>query len=532
MFNKDFYPTPANIIETMLSGENIQNKTILEPSAGKGDIIDYLNANGAKTVLACEINPDLSKIIKSKCNVIGDDFLKLQGHQISHINLIVMNPPFSADEKHILHAFEIAPAGCRIIALCNLRTVDNPHTKERAKLAQIIEQNGGFEDLGSCFDTAERKTGAEIALIKITKPGTSYEQEFNGFFMDEDPQEAQENALMSYNVVRDLVQRYTEAIKIFDKQLEEAVRMNSLTSGFFSSHIGMSITQGDQQTTRNQFKKDLQKSGWNFIFEKMNMQKYATKGLREDINKFVETQEKISFTMKNIYAMLEIVAGTTSQRMDKALLEVFDKLTMHYDENRYNVEGWKTNSHYLINQKFILPRMCEANKYDNGMKINTSWGSYFETVDDMLKALCYLTGDNYDNFLSLYSATRNEHIVKYGNKLEGFSSDIHYSGAFERIKELEKQGIKATYEYEPKIYGEWYDWGYFRVKAYKKGTMHFEFKDADLWGRFNQRIAKLKGFPLYEYKETKHSKKADQETAKHYRPAKKANVLFEIDIKS
>ena len=48
MFNQEFYPTPAEVIEIMLQGETIENKTILEPSAGKGDIVDYLNEYGAK----------------------------------------------------------------------------------------------------------------------------------------------------------------------------------------------------------------------------------------------------------------------------------------------------------------------------------------------------------------------------------------------------------------------------------------------------------------------------------------------------
>ena len=46
MFNQEFYPTPAEVIEIMLQGETIENKTILEPSAGKGDIVDYLNEYG------------------------------------------------------------------------------------------------------------------------------------------------------------------------------------------------------------------------------------------------------------------------------------------------------------------------------------------------------------------------------------------------------------------------------------------------------------------------------------------------------
>ena len=49
MFNSELYTTPAEVIEIMLKGETIENKTILEPSAGKGDIVDYLNEYGAKS---------------------------------------------------------------------------------------------------------------------------------------------------------------------------------------------------------------------------------------------------------------------------------------------------------------------------------------------------------------------------------------------------------------------------------------------------------------------------------------------------
>ena len=31
----------------------------------------------------------------------------------------------------------------------------------------------------------------------------------------------------------------------------------------------------------------------------------------------------------------------------------------------------------------------------------------------------------------------------------------------------------------------WYESAFFRLKAFKKGTVHLEFKDEDLWNRFN-----------------------------------------------
>ena len=104
MFDSEFFPTSAAIIERMLSGENIDNKVILEPSAGNGNIVSYLLDNGAKEVIAAEKHPDLRKILQTKCRVIADDFFTVTSDMISHIDMVVMNPPFSNADAHIMHA--------------------------------------------------------------------------------------------------------------------------------------------------------------------------------------------------------------------------------------------------------------------------------------------------------------------------------------------------------------------------------------------------------------------------------------------
>lgn len=454
MFNKDFYPTPESVIAQMTWDLDLNNKVVLEPSAGKGDIVDFCQNQGVN-VIACEINDDLRTILQAKCKVISDDFLKVTSDMVSHVDYIIMNPPFSADEKHILHAWDIAPEGCTIIALCNYETLSNTRYSYRQELASIIKDYGNSENLGDVFSNAERKTGVEIGLVKLFKPKTKSDTEFEGFFMEED-EEVQFVGLQQYNFVRDCVNRYVGAVKIYDEQLESAKKMNSLTESFFSSKMALSMTIDSTVVAREEYKKDLQKSAWNYIFGKMNMHKYSTKGLREDINLFVEKQTKIPFTMRNIYRMIEIVVGTQSQRMDKALLEVFDKLTEHYHENRYGVEGWKTNSHYLVNQKFIMPYIAPQ----------CSWGVYpdvkdrqAEIVDDFVKALCNINGKSWE-------------------PNDRFAAAVSYN------KNID--------------WGKWFDFQFFEVKLFKKGTGHFKFKDRDVWARFNQHIARIKGYPLPE----------------------------------
>jgi 16S rRNA G966 N2-methylase RsmD len=470
MFNKDFYPTPESVAMQMLSGYDITGKVILEPSAGKGDLVAFLQSQGAKEVIACENNEDLQQIVKTKCHLIESDFLKLDSTRISHVDFIVMNPPFSNQEKHILHAWEIAPPGATIISLCNSTLFKDYGyiTNSQQQIQEIVKLHGFSEDLGNCFSDAERKTEANVSKIVITKPAASYEQEFAGFFMNEDEEPETGSGLMSYNFVRDLVNRYIAALKLYDKQLDLAVQMESLVSFWMRHECDseihkkvFSVKDEDRAITRAEFKKSMQRQGWGFIFSKMNLTKIATRGLREDINKFVEQQTQIPFTMRNIYRMLDIVIGTSSQRMDKAILEVFDRVTKSHAENRYQHKGWKTNSHYLVGKKFILDYMISpAREYGyTSNSYNDLKSSYDGIIPDLEKALCFITGTD-----------------------------------FEEIRTVSRSIMRNSY-------GEWYNSTFFRYKGYKNGNMHFEFISEDVWAMFNQRVAKLKGYPLFEAKE-------------------------------
>ena len=459
MFGIEFYPTKREIIEEMLRGYDVENRVILEPSAGSGNIVKLVKDLGAAEVLACEIDDDLRKILSGTCKIIEPDFFEVTREQVSHIDLIIANPPFSNADKHILHMWEVAPDGCEIISLCNSNTVKNAYSGTRQQLGSLIEMHGATRDLGKCFQDALRFADVEVSLICLKKPGQSKSGEFDGFFMDDDEPEQQANALMPYNVVRDLVNRYVEALKLFDQQIELGVKMNAMTGPFFSSKLAFSVTKDRVEIVKNDYKKDLQKEAWNYVFQQMNMQKHTTKGLREKINQFVEQQQQIPFTMKNIYRMLEIVIGTTSQRMDQALVEVFDKLTQHYHENRLNVEGWKTNSSYLMNEKFIMPWLFEMGWSG---QMSCAYRGHYEILNDFTKALCYITGRNYDEIGSLWDFCQ----IRNGQ--------------------------------EKKMFGQIYQWGFFEFRGYKKGTGHFKFIDQDVWAMFNINIARIKGYNLPE----------------------------------
>lgn len=459
IFEEEFYPTPKGVIDRMMMGENVAGKIVLEPSAGSGNIVEWLKENGAKEVLACERNADLQKIVSRKCRLVGGDFLKLTAEEISHIDMIVMNPPFSVAATHILHAYEIAPAGCQVIAICNSNTLSDHYTTERKRLQDIIGLNGYAESLGQCFKDSARPTDVCVSLVKLYKPGEG-NHEFDGYlFSEEEEEEFADNApgLMPYNVIRDLVNRYVMAVSKFDEVMKASEEINGMMSliGGCSIKFGAYRDISNYQTkiTRDIFKKQLQKESWRFIFKKLDMARFVTSKVRETINKFIERQENVPFTMKNIYIMIDMIVKTQGNRMNQCLVEMFDLICSFSAENSTAGEKWRTNANYMVNKKFIVPHIC---RYDGRYTpyVSLEYLGHTDKIRDMIIALNYVSGRQFKQDLSDF------------------------------LKENETP------------WGEWTEWGYFWIKGFKKGTMHFEFLDENVWMEFNRRVAKVKGWAL------------------------------------
>lgn len=455
MFNNDFYPTPKNVIEKM--GFDPSNKIVLEPSAGKGDIVDYCKSNGAKKILTFEKDEMLRDILKRKSIVMGDDFLKANGEKLSHIDMIVMNPPFSTAHVHILKAWEVAPEGCEIYALCNYETIAKDY--RYTELNILVNDYGSAENLGNCFSNAERRTNVEVGLIKLVKPIISgTDDEWSGFFMDEEEEEENlDPGMIRYDEVRALVNRYVFTMKIFDDFQEKLQSLEYACSQIGMTSFSVTVGYRDNITTKEEFSKKLQKESWGHIFKRMNLEKFVTSGVMKNINKFVEEQEKIPFTMKNIYHMMNIIVGTREENLQKALIEAVDNFTKYTHENRFGVEGWKTNSGHMLNKKIIVEGIMETQSFMSFVPKYDSYGG--QKINDLNKVLCNLTGQDY-------------------NKI----GDVYYLNKIYR-------DIKPN---------TWYDWGFFDIKMFKKGTMHLKFKRVEDWYILNLTYGKLKGFSLPE----------------------------------
>ena len=172
---KEFYPTPEELVNKMLDGVNLNYvKTVLEPSAGKGNIIQGLknHARYQNLDIDCiEINKDLRNCLKGAgYRVVGDDFLTYT--TMKQYDLIVMNPPFSNGDAHLMKALKMQQRhGGAVVALVNAEMIRNPYTNLRKELVQLIENAGGtVEYIEHAFLEAERQTEVEVALVRVKFP--------------------------------------------------------------------------------------------------------------------------------------------------------------------------------------------------------------------------------------------------------------------------------------------------------------------------------------------------------------------------
>ena len=180
----NFFPTPQSLIEKMLEDykDKPLPKNILEPSAGKGDIIEYINQrtsndNSHPNIYCYELVPELQEILKrKKCQLLGSDFLK-HNAQIN-FDLIIMNPPFDMGVNHLLHAWDILKKGGQIVALLNKHSYYNAYNSHRLKFKTLVDQFGKIQNLGQAFsDNVQRTAQVDVIMVTITKKPDSYYQD-------------------------------------------------------------------------------------------------------------------------------------------------------------------------------------------------------------------------------------------------------------------------------------------------------------------------------------------------------------------
>lgn len=98
--------TPLEVVEQLIQYANIdENSRVLEPSAGIGNIADPIKQI-TNNLDVCEYMYHFSELLKLKgYNVVANDFLEYETD--NKYDAIIMNPPFSDEQNHIKHAYDL-----------------------------------------------------------------------------------------------------------------------------------------------------------------------------------------------------------------------------------------------------------------------------------------------------------------------------------------------------------------------------------------------------------------------------------------
>lgn len=459
MFNDSFYPTPDDLIDKMLFPYLVEYadiryfkggtaRRILEPSAGKGNIVDRLvdvYRVQKRLVSTCEIEPELRMILVEKgYKVIDSDFLEYGDSH--YFNFIIMNPPFSNGEDHLLKAWEILHDG-DLVCVLNAETVRNPYSKKRQLIVNLIEDHGSYEIVEGAFEEAERETKVDVVIIWLQKERKGFE--FKGEYEKDiyTDEEYNENPLASANMVDSLVAQYNKARSIIIEIHEKKKQLN-----FYIKDIERKTEKSEPEDVNEQLEQ-LKKWFWDYLFTKTRIGQQTTSSYRKDWERFRESSTNLAFSKTNILYVFGDYFQNHDEIMKECIWKTFITATEYHDKNKVWVEGWKTNKSYRINRKIIIPNGIG---YEWNEKFRVShYGNKSEFFSDLDKVMCYLSRIKFEAIETIEQAINNR-------------GDEVYKGADYR------ESFCSTF---------------FEIKFFKKGTVHLTFLDERLLVEFNQQAA-------------------------------------------
>jgi hypothetical protein len=495
--NSSFYPTPKNLINKMLSFIDFTEvKTVLEPSAGKGDLVEGIikqfefNSNYFRNrkwdIDTIELDENLQHILNGKgFRVIHNDFLTLNTYK--KYDAIIMNPPFSEGEKHLLKAIEMQREGGKIVCLLNAETLKNPYNNARKVLLQELEKySAHIEYIQNAFTDAERKTSVEVALIYIDIPKIEY----NSLILDELKQEEDHkvnhedsnNFLINADFIKGIVEQYNFEVKAGLKLIQE---YNSLKPYMLKTFKGeanpvlrleVDTYNSDYgESLENAYIKQIRKKYWEALFSNDQFMGLFTSNLKQKYMSHINELQNYDFSLYNIYNLRIQLSKEMIKGAEDTILDLFDEFSHkhHYSETSGNIHlynGWKTNSAYKVNRRVIIP----LNAFD-------SWNNSFyptrytviEKLKDIEKVFNYLDG--------------------------GLTEDIEIE---DTLKFAQHYGDTKKIELK-----------YFYVSFFKKGTCHIEFKNQELLHKFNLYGSQRKGWLPPSYGKKKYSEMTQEEKA-------------------
>jgi hypothetical protein len=449
-----YYPTPPDLADKMIQpyirayksefrGQWYDNQylpfnRILEPSAGRGDLINALKRNEVQRgaiIHAVEINPMFQDELRDKgIAIVDSDFLAYRP-DIPY-DFIIMNPPFRNGNKHLQHAFEncLAYEG-KLVCILNANTL----TEETESL---IAQYGTSEHVQGAFTHAEHTTNVDVVIVRLEKP----EGEYRNWFLEDEDFDFTENfagqdLVAQPNAIDSIVLQYEIAKRELRLMHQQKARYDYYSAAFIPLYSDEDEEKKEKRVAErfikdfNEAAHELRDRAWQYLFNQTQIGQRIPSIYKDKFNARIASQKNMAFSKDNILAVFNDFIMNEDQIYQETIMAAFDAIT---SENA-NVGGWKTNHPTKVKRKFIMPNVT-YNPYGT-----ISAGYNMPKLDDIDKAMARINGDD------IMQVTTMKKII------------------------MDPRNDTGTL----------YESTYFTLRWYKKGTAHVTFKDQHLWEQFN-----------------------------------------------
>jgi len=391
---------------------------LLEPSAGRADLIDDYKSN-YENVDCIELDLDNASILRGKnYNVIDHDFLNFTTPK--HYDAILVNPPFFNGVLHLLHAWDNILKEGQLVGIINAQSIKNPNSVHKKRLVKLLENTDHTcEFITSAFmhEDVQRITNVEIALISMTKK-RDIRQDY-AFLADltrddipqtqnsqEKPAHLQQEIAIPQSVISRAVTVYNAACRAIRREIDLFTELRS-TSNHYSSLLEKSITQHKEQDPTspsysyyndrfdeglnyNQRIDTLKARAWSTVLKQTKIGKNLSSAVLQDLTSRFEEVKSLAFTEHNIVSFLHGLSCQTSNMQMEMLAEVHNLFLSYNHKNQIYYKGWKSNDKHRVAFKINTTRIIlplRRDSYDYGVTYRN-----LDVFRDIDKALDLLSG--------------------------------------------------------------------------------------------------------------------------------------------
>lgn len=435
MFDKNFFPSPEKVIDLLLENVNaIGCKRILEPSAGKGDLVKGIQNKTHQreiTIDVIEKNEDLCAILQSKgLAVVANDFLEFNTNtEYSHI---IMNPPFDTGDKHLLHAIELAERQiepCAISCILNANTLENTYSDSRKALLSKIELYGGvitYHD--NLFSEAERKTNVRCAVVSLTANAVSAEVKFNYSKLIDDLDFSKDEQLersLSTTIANNEIGERVADIKRYVSQYARHVELiKDMYIAKKSINYFENISDIDSSTYiridtgYDEVLCGLRRDYWGLILQTKEFEKMLTSHGRDQLHKQLSVVSETEINDYNIKLLLLAISQNQQSMILDSAVDLFEKFTSRhqkkYSSNIHYYNGWKTNDAFKVNKKIIVQiSPLGFTPWDLGKSYDKLSYSIREFISDIVKCFRNLDETISYDFVSVADNEFENNFIKF-----------------------------------------------------------------------------------------------------------------------